>query len=215
MPICPITQETIRNVIEITVCGHFFESSAIFRLLMAAPSNAHCPVCRGPFSLLDLYHSRLLQEFIDADRTRDVATQTTAQIIRPDTPQPNLSDDDDDDDMAYPSRYPNTHNGRPSFRNVQPSSVPINPSRTLEFDPTGSVARRNRLFTGIVPIFKFVYNSPLTIVNAAETLSLSGYLVYDIFHLNRISPINGMYNYVIYSASIRHDGSPVPLCIKN
>lgn len=75
--ICPITQNDIKDPIEITRCGHLFEKIALFEHIIR--NTYVCPMCRTAFDIDDLYVSRTLQQLLQSKK--DVACQTDDDLF--------------------------------------------------------------------------------------------------------------------------------------
>lgn len=202
--ICPITQEQIRTICELTSCGHYFEAGALFQLVVHAERAGEflrCPYCRTDFQMSNIYFSRSLQNYIDQLRPKSVDASTQTEDV-PEVAEPM--------EIDLPTA-PETLRGIHSFRSVNLEDSLFNPASYTEPEPViiNLNARFNRKYAQPIPIFKFVYQSTLKIQDVAELLAKSGYLVYDIFYAQDPKPVPCLNIFTLYSAARRIDGAPV------
>lgn len=180
--ICPITQTTIKNPIEITSCGHCFEKYALFEHIVR--NGFICPYCRSRFTNDRLYESRTLAELC---APKDAATQT--EDIE-DVPM--LIEADDSVEREY-------------FRIVDLGEHHFNPqTRSVRAQQSGIIRHYNRQFPEQVGLNRYVYQSINSDeVEVGEMLARTGYLVYDIFSLGMRG---NLHQYVIYSTDKLRQG---------
>lgn len=226
MFVCPISQEPIQYVAEITTCGHLFEYQALITSLYHG--SRICPMCRAPFEFENVYHSPTLQKLICGVKS-SISTQTdevpallTDAGIQTDA-QPSLEDaevqtssvgeptenpfinvlsiisDGHIDDTPVNHYYSPDQN---YFRVVNMDQAYVNPNSTTVADDE-YVIDQNRRFNGMIGLYKYAYQTlDGNVTSVAHTLADTGYLVYDIFCLNPTTP-RPLYRYVVYSSPLK------------
>lgn len=221
---CPVTQSPITKVCRLK-CGHIFDQSSIFNLMIR--NHFDCPMCRHPYTPVDVQIDPILQEMVDILRCKnDACTDTSDLCTLIEAPLPSAPVAPPDNDVAadvddvpdledivpdtdapsYTSSLRITTSTIPPFRFVDLQDEPINiASQTLQVNrfPTDmAIAERNKEFVKyrLTPIFRYNYQSTLNLQQVKQRLMSDGYMIYDIFLINST---NGLNHYRLYSTDYR------------